>query len=183
MAGRSVGAKPGLALKLPQLQNLIKRDPQSYAEEFDMQHRHYLSELAIYKLRPVSAADKGADDEGTAGSTDGSDDRHKDSTHFGSLVSLMAHVAHCYPSKLGPLADELTELLDTRAVGMSPRLRMTLVQSLILLRHRGLLGETRLLPELLYRLEHEERGKVLLFAAPHARGRDELNGKIQRRWR
>ena len=53
MAGRSVGAKAGLALKLPQLQNLIKRDPESYVDEFRMQHRNFQSELAIFRLMPV----------------------------------------------------------------------------------------------------------------------------------
>ena len=27
--------------KLPQLQNLIKRDPEGYAEDFERQHRHF----------------------------------------------------------------------------------------------------------------------------------------------
>ena len=56
------------------------------------------------------------------GGADGNEGKNKDSSHFGALVSLMSHVAHCYPTKLGPLADELTELLDTRAAGMTPRL-------------------------------------------------------------
>jgi len=166
MAGRSIGAKPGIALKLPQLQNLIKRDPMSYKEEFEMQWRHYQSELAIYKLRPVGARDKGTGPEGddggggnggAMGGADGNEGKNKDSSHFGALVSLMSHVAHCYPTKLGPLADELTELLDTRAAGMTPRLRMTLVQSLILLRHRGLLSPVALLPVLLRMLRVEDR--------------------------
>ena len=37
---------------LAQLQNLIKRDPEGYKEEFLLQHRHFLSELDIHKLKP-----------------------------------------------------------------------------------------------------------------------------------
>lgn len=37
---------------LPQLQNLIKRDPDSYKEEFLQQYRHFLSILEIFRLTP-----------------------------------------------------------------------------------------------------------------------------------
>ena len=37
---------------LPQLQNLIKRDPESYRDDFLQQHRHFLSTLEIFRLCP-----------------------------------------------------------------------------------------------------------------------------------
>ncbi|VDI13233.1 protein SDA1, partial [Mytilus galloprovincialis] len=37
---------------LPQLQNLIKRDPNSYREEFLQQYRHFQSNLQIFQLKP-----------------------------------------------------------------------------------------------------------------------------------
>jgi protein SDA1 len=37
---------------LPQLQNLIKRDPQSYKEDFLQQYQHFQSTLEIFKLSP-----------------------------------------------------------------------------------------------------------------------------------
>lgn len=37
---------------LPQLQNLIKRDPQSYKDDFLQQYQHFLSTLQIFKLSP-----------------------------------------------------------------------------------------------------------------------------------
>lgn len=37
---------------LPQLQNLIKRDPASYKEEFMQQYNHYLSLLEVFRLNP-----------------------------------------------------------------------------------------------------------------------------------
>lgn len=37
---------------LPQLQNLIKRDPESYKEEFLQQHQHYKSVLEVFRLTP-----------------------------------------------------------------------------------------------------------------------------------
>eukprot|EP00936_MAST-01D_sp_MAST-1D-sp1_P002726 g2726.t1 len=173
MAGRSVGAKAGLALKLPQLQNLIKRDPESYIDEFRMQHRNFQSELAIFRLKPVagrrrggSAGGAGAKDAPTNSSRKGRNiasvntaevsSRH-DPTKLCALMSLMAHVAHCYPTQLGSLAAELTSLLEARGDAMLPRLRMTVVQSLILLRRRGLVTPVALLPVLLRTLRLEDR--------------------------
>lgn len=37
---------------LPQLQNLIKRDPDSYREEFLQQYRHFQSTVEIFRLSP-----------------------------------------------------------------------------------------------------------------------------------
>lgn len=37
---------------LPQLQNLIKRDPDSYRDEFNQQYRHFNSILEIFRLDP-----------------------------------------------------------------------------------------------------------------------------------
>ena len=41
-----------LTSNLPQLQNLIKRDPKAYREEFLQQWTHYQSILRIFKLNP-----------------------------------------------------------------------------------------------------------------------------------
>lgn len=37
---------------LPQLQNLIKRDPASYKDDFMQQYRHFLSILEVFRLNP-----------------------------------------------------------------------------------------------------------------------------------
>uniref|UniRef100_A0A8C0Q2T3 Protein SDA1 n=2 Tax=Canis lupus familiaris TaxID=9615 RepID=A0A8C0Q2T3_CANLF len=41
-----------LPSNLPQLQNLIKRDPPVYIEEFLQQYNHYKSNVEIFKLQP-----------------------------------------------------------------------------------------------------------------------------------
>lgn len=38
---------------LPQLQNLIKRDPESYRDEFLQQYRHFQSLVEIFRLNPA----------------------------------------------------------------------------------------------------------------------------------
>ncbi|OLY85550.1 Protein SDA1-like protein [Smittium mucronatum] len=37
---------------LPQLQNLMKRDPPSYRDEFLQQWRHFESSMTIFELKP-----------------------------------------------------------------------------------------------------------------------------------
>lgn len=37
---------------LPQLQNLIKRDPQSYKDDFLQQYNFFLNTIQIFKLTP-----------------------------------------------------------------------------------------------------------------------------------
>jgi len=44
-----------LHLQLPELQNLCKRDPEGYHEEFSLQHRHFMTELEIFRLKPGKA--------------------------------------------------------------------------------------------------------------------------------
>lgn len=58
-----------LGTNLPQLQNLIKRDPDSYREEFLQQLRHFESALQIFLLNPAA-----------------------DALEFGELVNFMSHV-------------------------------------------------------------------------------------------
>jgi len=105
-----------ITLKLPQLQNLIKRDPASYKEEFLMQKRHFDSELDIFKLRPT-----------------------KESERFTELVTFMSHVAVCYKDECALLPTSIMELLETHANILHTDVRAKLLQSLIMLRNKGML--------------------------------------------
>jgi protein SDA1 len=40
-------------MDLGQLQELIKRDPAAYREDFLIQQRHFLSQLQIFQLKPT----------------------------------------------------------------------------------------------------------------------------------
>lgn len=52
MAATGAGTRVGVTLKLPQLQNLCKRDPQGYREDYDAQIRRLESELGLLALHP-----------------------------------------------------------------------------------------------------------------------------------
>ncbi|XP_058049446.1 protein SDA1 homolog [Ahaetulla prasina] len=117
-----------LPFNLPQLQNLIKRDPPSYTEEFLQQFRHYKSNVEIFKLQPA-----------------------KPNKELGELVMFLAQVAHCYPKYLEDFPQQLKELLSYCHTVLDPDLRMTFCRALILLRNKNLINPTSLL-ELFFEL-------------------------------
>ncbi|XP_061782857.1 protein SDA1 homolog [Nerophis lumbriciformis] len=125
MSGRQNNKLPN---NLPQLQNLIKRDPQSYVEEFLQQYRHYQSNVQIFKLQP-----------------------DKPNKELADLVMFLAQVAHCYLQHLSTFPRELTELLLSHHTIVDPALRMTFCKALILLRNKDLIDPTGLL-ELFFEL-------------------------------
>jgi protein SDA1 len=120
-------------MKLPQLQNLIKRDPSAYREEFLQQKRAFEAEARLFTLRPS-----------------------RDSPRFLELVTFMSHVLPCYTKEESLPSDpedgssmqesfprQLTALLEESAVVMRPATRKALVHALILLRNRGLVDVGR----------------------------------------
>ena len=58
-------------------QSAIKGDAEGYQDEFELQYRHYKSQLELLRLSPQSA-----------------------SRELANLVQFLAQVAHCYPSKM-----------------------------------------------------------------------------------
>ncbi|GLD55462.1 protein SDA1 homolog [Lates japonicus] len=125
MSGRQNNKLPN---NLPQLQNLIKRDPQSYVEEFLQQYRHYQSNVQIFKLQP-----------------------DKSNKELADLVMFLAQVGHCYIQHLSTFPQELSELLLSHHTVLEPDLRMTFCKALILLRNKDLIDPTGLL-ELFFEL-------------------------------
>uniref|UniRef100_A0A8C5NVC4 Protein SDA1 n=1 Tax=Jaculus jaculus TaxID=51337 RepID=A0A8C5NVC4_JACJA len=117
-----------LPSNLPQLQNLIKRDPPAYIEEFLQQYNHYKSNVEIFKLQP-----------------------NKPSKELTELVMFMAQIGHCYPDHLSNFPQELKDLLSYNHTVLDPDLRMTFCKALILLRNKNLINPSCLL-ELFFEL-------------------------------
>ncbi|XP_059490536.1 protein SDA1 homolog [Neocloeon triangulifer] len=107
---------------IPQLQNLIKRDPVSYKDEFMQQYRHYQATLEVFKLHP-DQNDKNLDE----------------------IVMFLAQVAQCYPDVLEAYPQELVDILQSHHTVLDPNMRMSFCRALVLLRGKGLLSPTDLL--------------------------------------
>ncbi|KAJ2794369.1 Severe Depolymerization of Actin, partial [Coemansia furcata] len=108
---------------LPQLQNLIKRDPYSYQEEFVQQLSHFEASLAIFELKPDEEAKE-----------------------FGELINFLSQVAKCYPKKCTRFPKQLIDLLQKHYPVLNGDLRKAIVQALILLRSRGVVSNLRVMP-------------------------------------
>merc|ERR1712166_1500169 len=113
---------------LASLQNKIKRDPESYEDEFAMQYRHFESSLELTKLKPQTA-----------------------SKEFALLVMFCCHLAPHFTAVTADLPQHLMSLLEEHSNVIPSRVRRDMCSGLILLRNRGLLDPVDLLP-LFFRL-------------------------------
>jgi len=111
-----------LPTNLPQLQNLLKRDPASYKDEFMQQYRHYKSTKLVFEMKP-DQINKSMDD----------------------LVMFLAQVAHCFPQELVDFPQELMDMLQRHPTTLNPDMRKTFCRALILLRNKNLISPTALL--------------------------------------
>uniref|UniRef100_A0A8C9EQM8 Protein SDA1 n=1 Tax=Pavo cristatus TaxID=9049 RepID=A0A8C9EQM8_PAVCR len=125
MSGRQGNKLPS---NLPQLQNLIKRDPTSYTEEFLQQYHHYQSHVEIFTFQP-----------------------DKPNKELAELVMFLAQVAQCYPEQMANFPQQLKELLSYHHTVLDADLRMTFCKALMLLRNKNLINATSLL-ELFFQL-------------------------------
>ncbi|GAB6022867.1 Protein SDA1 [Chamberlinius hualienensis] len=107
---------------LPQLQNLIKKDPESYYEEFLQQYRHFQSRLEVFHLQPKEY-----------------------SKAFDESIMFLAQVSYCYPNDLADYHEKLMTILKNEAQIMDPEMRTTICKALILMRNRNLVAPTELL--------------------------------------
>ncbi|GBM05060.1 Protein SDA1 [Araneus ventricosus] len=110
-----------LTFSLLQLQNLIKRDPLSYYEEFQQQYEHFKAQLKLFKFDPQEFHE-----------------------NFADLVSFLAQVSSCYEKDLKDFPVELMSILREYATVLQPNMRHCLVKALILMRNRGVLSPTDL---------------------------------------
>lgn len=113
---------------LPQLQNLIKRDAESYREEFLQQYQHFLSVLEIFRLEP-----------------------DKENKSLCESIMFLAQVAQCYVEELKTFPQTIVDLLKTHSTTLDPEMRNTFCRALILLRNKNLISPLDLL-ELFFQL-------------------------------
>ncbi|KAI0050999.1 SDA1-domain-containing protein [Auriscalpium vulgare] len=110
---------------LPQLQNLIKRDPTSYKEEFLQQWNHYNSIRQIFQINPDEQA-----------------------AHFRELITFISQVAQCYPKETAEFPSHLSTLLLEHYGLLSPDIRHSIVQNLVMLKNKGVITSIELLKTL-----------------------------------
>ncbi|KAL5492267.1 SDA1 [Sanghuangporus weigelae] len=114
-----------LSSNLPQLQNLIKRDPAAYKEEFLQQWNHYRSVLSIFQANPVDQSEE-----------------------FREMVTFISQVSACYPKETASFPLELSSLLLNYYAELNADMKKGLISNLIILRKKGVLTPVDLLKTL-----------------------------------
>ena len=126
MVKRKLGALEKVDADLPNLQNKIKRDPQSYHTDFLHQYLQYENQRQIFLQAPTSATDSGL-------------------VSFHDLIEFVAHVADCYAADTKDFPRQLIEILGAHHAQLEPELREKIVGSLVLLRKKEVIGSDTLL--------------------------------------
>ena len=134
--GRShAGRGALLSSNLPQLQNLIKRDPLAYKEEFLQQWNHYKSTLNIFRTNP-----------------DEQSEQFRDMVTFISQVRVLHlcifqkltifQVSPCFPKETAEFPTELSSLLLNHYGELDLDTKKCLISNLIILRKKDVLPPT-----------------------------------------
>ena len=107
---------------LPTLQNLIKRDPDGYREDFVRRLRHFQSIIEIQRQTPGA-----------------------EGKELVSLLGFVSAVCPCYPELTAEVPGQLSSLLDEQLDALEPTVRRAIFQALVLLRNRGMVEPLPLL--------------------------------------
>ncbi|KAG4068256.1 hypothetical protein HA402_007776 [Bradysia odoriphaga] len=138
---------------LPQLQNLIKRDPESYREEFLQQYRHFQSLVEIFRLNPAQE-NKSLDELViflAQVSVSSSIDDFRIVVRRSKTNLIPQQVAQCYVEELLTFPQQIVDLLKHHSTTLDPGMRNTFCKALILLRNKNLIAALDLL-ELFFQL-------------------------------
>lgn len=138
-------------MNFPLLQNQIKRDPESYRDEFLQQLTHFDSLVQVVSCKPQDA-----------------------SFSFSSLLTFLSHVVSCYADHSTSFGRRLLSLPATFGFSMHPELRQSIVKSLFLLCSKGTLPAIDCYPvfiELLALQNQSLRTEVRTFLQQDIRNR------------
>lgn len=126
MPKRKLAALEKVDADLTNLQNKIKRDPQSYRGDFESQWLQYLNQRTIFMANPATNDDSS-------------------SFSFKDLIEFIAHVSDCYKQETKDFPQQLIDILNQHHAQLEPELREKIVGSLVLIRKKELIDSTTLL--------------------------------------
>ncbi|BFZ24384.1 hypothetical protein BsWGS_27422 [Bradybaena similaris] len=122
MSGKSAAKAAHFASNLAQLQNLMKRDPQSYKDEFDKQWQYYHNLMQTFQLQPSKYDEK-----------------------LDEMITFLSQVSHCYKEEVTELPEQLSNILKNHSTVLDRTMRMTLVKAVIMLRNKELISAAEVL--------------------------------------
>ncbi|XP_063362091.1 protein SDA1 homolog [Cydia amplana] len=119
---------------LTQLQNLIKRDPESYKEEFSQQLAHFKTTLEIFNLNPTQYNKK-----------------------LDEQSMFLAQVAQCYLEDMKYFPQKIIDILKSHNTTLHNDMRLALCKCLILLRNKNFITPFDLLELFFNLLKYQDK--------------------------
>lgn len=117
------------------LQNLVKRDPGSYYEEFLQQYAHYESLRDIFMLSGVTGGESTDKDGSISGNVE----------QFSELIGFVAQVCSCFPKETANFPEEMKQLILNHHKQIPFELKEKILTSLMMLRNKGVITAEQLL--------------------------------------
>ncbi|KAG5513156.1 hypothetical protein PMAC_001525 [Pneumocystis sp. 'macacae'] len=111
-----------LPINIPKLQNLIKRDPESYKEDFFIQWRHY---EAMRDILTENVQEK--------------------NENFLNILIFISQMCTCYPKETRRFPDDIATLLLNFQNNLHNETKEKIVQALVLLRNKNVISSNYLL--------------------------------------
>ncbi|KAG0671958.1 Severe Depolymerization of Actin [Maudiozyma exigua] len=152
-------ARKGRAAILPNniilLQNLVKRDPESYKEEFLQQYSHYESLRDIFMMNGMAStgstgmANNGGDDGANRVKTNSVGVNGNASVgELVELIGFISQVCSCFPQQTANFTNELRQLLLEHHKTLPFELKEKILTSLTMLRNKGVITAEQLIQTL-----------------------------------
>ncbi|KAK0551184.1 Severe Depolymerization of Actin [Tilletia horrida] len=144
MAGLRTAQPRGLLLtqNLPALQNLVKREPNSYVDDFRAQWNHFNALVNVLTSAPTTVA--ATSSEATSGKVPcplSTEDQHK----FTALLSFVTQLSPSFPKHTASLPQTISDLILVHHAALPHDIRRALLRSIILLRNRNAISSETLL--------------------------------------
>ncbi|CCH60450.1 hypothetical protein TBLA_0C06570 [Henningerozyma blattae CBS 6284] len=152
------------------LQNLVKRDPESYHEEFLQQYAHYESLRDIFILNSTTGAETAPVGDGSTNVENSSSSNNDSSTtQLMELIGFVSQVCSCFPKETANFPNELKQLILEHHKSLPFELKEKIITSLMMLRNKDVLSADQLIQTLFPLLiAYSSQGNALTINS-HAR--------------
>lgn len=124
------------------LQNLVKRDPESYQEEFLQQYAHYESLRDIFMLKNSMG---GGIESTEVESVSGSSSSNSSTSQLIELIGFVSQVCSCYPKETANFPNELKQLILDHHKSLPFELKEKIITSLMMLRNKSVLSPDQII--------------------------------------
>ncbi|KAI6207246.1 Protein SDA1 [Aphelenchoides fujianensis] len=98
------------------LQEFVRKDPESYAEEFEERLTHFLELSKLLQLQPAL--------------------QRMEVSPLIELTAFLSAVAFCYPTKGPQFASSVMDILRAQGAALEPDLRMAFLKAIVAMRNR-----------------------------------------------